>query len=120
MKKLAHLCYDRRWMVLGAWVLLLVGLTVISMAVAGKYRTDFELPGSESQEALDLLEERGVADRNGIRTQSGHRSEDGFAAPAVKARMEEFYRQIQTEIDGGSISSPFEPENDFQVGEDGK
>jgi RND superfamily putative drug exporter len=120
MKKLAHLCYDRRWMVLGAWILLLVGLTVISMAVAGKYRTDFELPGSESQEALDLLEERGVADRTGISTQIVHRSEDGFDAPAVKARMEEFYRQIQTEIDGVSISSPFDPENDFQVGEDGK
>ena len=120
MKKLAHLCYDRRWFVLGAWVVLLVGLTFISMAVAGKYRTDFELPGSESQEALDLLEERGVADRTGISTQIVHRSEDGFDAPAVKARMEQFYAQIQDEIEGVSISSPFDPANDFQVGEDGK
>ena len=120
MRSLAAFSYSKRWLVLGAWVVLLVSLTIISSVVAGKYRTDFELPGSESQAALDLLEERGVSDRTGISGQIVHRSDEGYDAPAVKARMEQFYADVQAAVDGVSISSPFDPANSFQVGEDGK
>jgi putative drug exporter of the RND superfamily len=119
MRTLAAFCYSKRWLVLGVWVVLLVVLTVASAAVGAGYRTDFELPGSESQEALDLLEERGVADRTGVSAQIVHRSEAGYDDPAVRARMEQFYADILAEIDGASISSPFDPANSFQVSEDG-
>jgi RND superfamily putative drug exporter len=54
MRGLAELCYRRRWFVVGGWVLLLVGLWMLSSAFGGKFRTEFELPDSESARALEL------------------------------------------------------------------
>ena len=120
MRKLAALSYSKRWLVLGTWVVLLVLLTVISSVVSSPYKTDFELPGSESQAALDLLKERGVADRTGISTQIVFRSDAGYDDPAVKARMEQFFADVQAQVTDVSLNSPYDPANAFQVGEDGK
>ncbi|MEX0750023.1 MAG: hypothetical protein WD359_04365, partial [Dehalococcoidia bacterium] len=66
MKSLAEFSYRHRWLVLLAWVALLVGAFALSFAFGGEFKTEFKLPGSESQEALDLLEERGVNERTGF------------------------------------------------------
>ena len=58
MKKLANFCYSRRRLVVLAWAAILVVLLGLSAAFAGEYKTEFKLPGSESQEALDLLQGR--------------------------------------------------------------
>ena len=60
MKGLASFCYRKRRYVIVAWILLLVGLSAISAAFAGQFRTEFELPDSESARALDLMQERGA------------------------------------------------------------
>ncbi len=120
MRSLAAFSYSKRWYVLGGWIVLLVLLTVISSAVGGEYRTDFKLPGSESQAALDLLEARGAADRTGISTQIVFRSDAGYDDPAVKARMEEFFTDVQAAVPDVSLNSPYDPANAFQVGQDGK
>src|SRR3970282_2128265 len=95
-----------RWFVLVAWIVFLVLLWGIASAAGGKYRTDFELPGSESQDALDLLEERGAADRTGISTQIVFRAEQGLDDPAVRATMEKFFADISGQIENVSIASP--------------
>ena len=56
MKNLARFCYTRRRLVLVAWIVVLVGLFALSGAIGGEYKTEFKLPGSESQAAVDLLE----------------------------------------------------------------
>lgn len=56
--RLGHLCVRRRRWVLAAWVVLLVGIGVASVALGGETTDEFTLPGTESQEAFDLLEER--------------------------------------------------------------
>lgn len=56
--RLAHLCVRRRRWVLALWVALLVGLGIASAALGGETTDEFTLPGTESQEAFDLLEER--------------------------------------------------------------
>ena len=118
MRRLAAFSYTKRWYVLGGWIVLLVLLTVVSAIVAGKYRTDFELPGSESQHALDLLKERGAADRTGISTQLVFKSAAGYDDPAVKARMEQFFSDIQAQVPDVSLNSPYDPANAFQVSAD--
>ena len=55
MKAIAEFCYRRRWYVVGGWILLLVGLFPLSRAIGDEYRTEFELPDSESAQAIDLL-----------------------------------------------------------------
>ncbi|HEX7132772.1 MAG TPA: MMPL family transporter [Iamia sp.] len=47
----------RRW-VLGAWLALLIGVSGLSGALGGETSDAFTIPGTESQKAMDLLEER--------------------------------------------------------------
>ena len=88
MRALAEFCYRRRRLVLAGWVVFLVGIFALSFAFAGKYKTEFRLPGSESQHAVDLLEERGVGERTGFFGQVVFRAEQGVDDPEVRAAME--------------------------------
>ena len=56
LASLARACVRHRWIVIGAWVALLVVINGIAGAVGPDYRTDFVLPDSESKEVQDLLE----------------------------------------------------------------
>jgi RND superfamily putative drug exporter len=120
MRRSAEICYDRRRYVLLGWLLLLVGLWVISSAVAGKYGSDFSLPGSESQQASDLLEARGSDERGGGSFQVVFHADQGIAEPAVRQRMEQFLADIAANVDEVEIGSPYEPENAYQVSKDGR
>ena len=56
LARLARACVRHRWMVIGAWVALLVVVNAVSGAVGPDYRTDFTLPASETKEVQELLE----------------------------------------------------------------
>lgn len=45
-------------MVVASWLALLIGLITLNGAAGGRYQSDFKLPGSDSQAALNLLEAR--------------------------------------------------------------
>jgi RND superfamily putative drug exporter len=62
MQSLALFCYRRRWWVLALWIALAVGLGVGAAAAGNSYSEDFDLPGAESIQALELLQERSPAD----------------------------------------------------------
>jgi RND superfamily putative drug exporter len=120
VRRLAETCYGRRrWVVVG-WLALLAGLWLTSSAVAGKYGSDFKLPGSESQRASDLLETRGLSERGGGSFQVVFRADNGIDDPAVRQRMEQFFSEITTTVDGVEISDPYEPANSYQVNGDGR
>lgn len=44
-----------------AWLVVVIGLTVASGMLAGEAGDDYSLPGSESQEALELLADAGFS-----------------------------------------------------------
>jgi RND superfamily putative drug exporter len=54
---LGRLCVRRRWPVLGACLLVIVGLGVFANAVGTRTTDDFSLPGTGSQRAQDVLTE---------------------------------------------------------------
>jgi RND superfamily putative drug exporter len=120
MRKLAEFCYTRRRLVLAAWVVLLVGVYVLSAAFAGKFRTDFKLPGSESQAALDLLKERGVASRTGFSGQVVFEAAQGVDDPAVKQAMQSLFAKIESGVPDTQVVSPYDPANAYQVSPDRK
>src|SRR5258705_12378071 len=55
LARLAAWCYRRRWRVLIAWIVLLVGVNVLAQTVGGDLLKTFNLPGTESQRAYDAL-----------------------------------------------------------------
>src|SRR5215213_5486494 len=120
MRSLAEFCYRRRRYVVGGWILFLVGLFAISSAVGGEYRTEFELPDSESAQAIDLLEARGVTERTGFPGQIVVRAEQGVDDAAVRQTMEGFFAQVQEALEGELITSPYDPQYAYQISQDGK
>jgi RND superfamily putative drug exporter len=56
LARLADLAYRRRGRMVVAWVAVLATVVAIVPNVAGDYATDFSFPGTESQEAADLIE----------------------------------------------------------------
>ena len=86
MQRLARSCYRHRRIVLGGWVVLLVGLMVLASTAGGVFKVDFSLPGSESERAFDILEERGFGDRTGEQGQIVFSDATGGRRPAGRRR----------------------------------
>ena len=63
---LGMICARRSWAVIGAWVLLAVGVGGLVAAYGTETSNDLELPGTESQQVQDLLRERFPPQQNGV------------------------------------------------------
>jgi RND superfamily putative drug exporter len=120
MRGIAQFCYRRRRYVLAAWLLALVGVFALSTAVKGEFSTEFKLPGSESQEAIDLLEASGANTRTGIQGQVVFESENGVTDPAVQEAIESLLADIEASVPEVEVVSPYLPENSHQVAESGR
>jgi putative drug exporter of the RND superfamily len=120
-QRLARTCYRRRWSVVAAWVVLLIGLSVVNSAAAGTFRDEFAIPGSESQDAFDLLEDRGFESVSGFQGQIVVRADgpDGVRSPEVRQYVEGLFDEIESSVPDTSIASPFTDEGARQVSDDG-
>ena len=58
MRKLAAWCHDRRRTVIGLWVAAFIALAALWGTAAGEFVNNFNLPGTESQRAYDLLRDK--------------------------------------------------------------
>ena len=56
LERLGRFASRHRWWVVGVWVLLLLGLTLVNRQVGGSFVNDYTVPGSESSSGLDVLE----------------------------------------------------------------
>jgi RND superfamily putative drug exporter len=118
LKRLARACYHRRWSVLGLWVVVLVGLVTLNSTVGGKFLDRFELPGSDSQQAFDLLEEHGFDTRAGASGQVVFQADD-VRDPQVRPGMEALFAKVERAVAPGDVVSPYSPEGARQINGDG-
>ncbi|MGY1832841.1 MMPL family transporter [Geodermatophilus sp. SYSU D01180] len=58
LDRLGRWCARRHWAVVVAWGVVLAGVLVSASLWSGVYDNDYTVPGSESAEGLDVLEER--------------------------------------------------------------
>ena len=58
MRRIAQWCHDRHRLVIAIWIAALLGVGGLAVASGGGFVDNFSLPGSESQKALDLLEDK--------------------------------------------------------------
>jgi RND superfamily putative drug exporter len=78
VKNYALFMVRRRWYVLGAWVLLLILMSIVAKAAGGAdYRDVFKLPGTETQTVSDLLKKAHLNNQNGIDGLVVLKSKDG-------------------------------------------
>jgi RND superfamily putative drug exporter len=102
-----------------AWVVVLVGLSALAAFAGGASRTEFTLPGSEAQEAVELLREHGFTERTGDSGQAVFEAEQGIENEEVRAAIESFLADVEREVEGVSTVSPYSDEGRNQVAEGG-
>jgi putative drug exporter of the RND superfamily len=118
LQRLARTCYRRRRLVLVSWVVVLVGLVALNSAFGGKFLDDFALPGSDSQDAVDMLEEHGFEARTGFSGQIVFQADD-VRDPAVQQGMEQLFSEVEDAVAPGEVISPYTPEGARNVNADG-
>jgi putative drug exporter of the RND superfamily len=119
LRRLASFCYRRRWRVLIAWVIVLVGVNVLAQTAGGTLLKTFSLPGSESQRAFDALGRN--FGRKGDTGDFVFKVHGGgtVTSPAVKAAVAPVMAELAKQPHVVSVSSPYAPENARFISHDG-
>jgi RND superfamily putative drug exporter len=120
LKRIARICYRRRWRVLAAWVVFLVGVSVVSSAAGGVFRNEFSLSGSESKQAQTFLEDRGFSERAGYTGHVVYTADHGVADPAVRQAMEQLFARIERTVPRTQVVSPYSQEGARQISRNGR
>jgi len=104
--RLGHLAVRRRWAVLLTWLAVLVGVGAWSVAAGGQTSEKLTLPGTESQDAYDMLAERFPA-QSGSSTQVVFAVDDegGLTTADAQAVIAETVAAIGA-VDGVSAAVP--------------
>jgi len=110
LQRFARTCYRRRRRVMAGWVLLVVALVSLNGAAGGEFLDEFSLPGTESQEAVDLLEAHGFTDRGGFGGQIVFQADAGVDDAGVQSAMEALFARFEAEIPDVEVVSPYPPE----------
>jgi len=115
MRGLARWCIVHRRRVVVAWIAGAVLITVVSHAVGPSYVTSFGLPGTQSQQALDLL-------KHDFKAQSGdadavvfHVSRGTVESPAVRSAMTRLLGGLSALPHVAGVVSPYGPGGSVQV-----
>ncbi len=62
----ARACATHPWRVVAGWVGIFIGLIVLVGTVGGNLRDEFEIPGSDTQKATDLIEAEFPSEQGGV------------------------------------------------------
>jgi RND superfamily putative drug exporter len=58
LHRLGGWAFEHRWRVVGMWAMVLVAVVAAAAAFGGKTNDKFSVPGTESQQAQELLEQK--------------------------------------------------------------
>jgi RND superfamily putative drug exporter len=84
---IARWCFRHRYAVLAIWVVMLAALAVTSRTWGTAYDAGLSLPGSDSDQAQQLLRAGGLAGQSGGNTIVVHRRDGTVTDPAFRARF---------------------------------
>jgi RND superfamily putative drug exporter len=108
--RLGEWSHDRRRLVVGLWVVVLVVGNMVAGAVGDAYRQDFSLDGFESTDGFTLVEES-FDDGSGSpqSAQIVFRADQGVNDPTVREAMEGLFSEVAEIEDVTSVQSPYAP-----------
>ncbi|MCB0960586.1 MAG: MMPL family transporter [Acidimicrobiales bacterium] len=111
--RLGRATVRRRWLVLGLWLVALVGIGIVGRALGGEVVDDFSVPGTEAQAGRDLLAD--TLPDEGARAQVVLRAPEGttLADDDIAAQVADYLALVAeqprvTEV-GALTPSPVEP-----------
>src|SRR5262249_27239012 len=120
MSAIARWCFRHRFVVIAAWVVVLIGLGVLGQAVKSNYDNSFSLPGTGSATAQQLLARAFPSQAGDADTIVWQVSTGTVRDRAVVARMTGGLNPIATMPEGGAVVSPYGPHGAGQISRDSR
>jgi RND superfamily putative drug exporter len=122
----AQACANHPWRVVAGWVGIVVLLVVLVGTVGGSLRDEFEIPGSDTQRAVDLIESEFSSEQGGVlnvvfAAPEGQRLD----TPERKAAIEQALARLRSQEfkptqDRAGLESVGDPFKDDTVSDDGR
>ncbi|MGH3092463.1 MAG: MMPL family transporter, partial [Gaiellaceae bacterium] len=119
-------CATHPWRVVFGWIGIVVLLVVLVGAVGGDLKDEFEIPGSDTQKATDLIESEFASEQGGVlnlvfATPEGEQLD----TPERRAAIEDAIAQLETPEfapteDEAGIDSVGDPFSEDTVSDDGR
>jgi RND superfamily putative drug exporter len=119
LNRLARACVHHRRLVVALWVAVLVGLSAAAGTVGGVFEDDFELPGTESHDAVELLTERGFPTQAGAQATLVVHDVGGVVATETRTAFDALLADIAAQVDAVRVSGPFGDGAGHQISTDG-
>ena len=117
--RLGPWCHDRRKLVLGVWLAVLVLGNVIAGSIGGAFRDEFNLPDVESKTGNDILEQRFEGQGTGITGTIVFRAEQGVDDPEVQEAMQALFDDVAQIADVKQVQSPYDESGDRLISSEG-
>jgi putative drug exporter of the RND superfamily len=112
-------CYDRRKLVLGLWLGVLVFGFAVSGAAGNAFRDEFNLPDVESKTGFDILDDNFGGQGTGAVGTIVFRADQGVEDPEVEAAMQALFDKAAQLDDVTSVESPYSGEGAQQIASEG-
>jgi len=120
MSTLARWSFRHKFVVIAAWVLLLVGLSALSQAVKSDYNDSFSLPGTGSTTAQDLLAKAVPAQAGDSDTIVWQVSGGTVRNAAIAGRMSAMLKDVAGMPEVAAVVSPYGPHGARQISANGQ
>ena len=105
--RLGPWCHDRRWLVLGSWIVALIVVNIVAGFVGNAFRDEFNLPDVESRTGFDILDEAFGGQGTGFTGTIVFQSDGGVDDPEVQAAMEGLFAEVAALDDVTRVESPY-------------
>ncbi|HSS43515.1 MAG TPA: MMPL family transporter [Solirubrobacterales bacterium] len=119
MRRFATWTTGHRKTVIIGWIVALVGFGMLAGSVGSDFSEEFQLPDSDSKQALDLLEERFPA-QSGEAAQIVFKANQGVESPAVERKMDGVFTKVEGFPHVSEVASPYKGGGAAAVSDDGK
>src|ERR687891_1568985 len=119
-------CATHPWRVVVAWLGIIVALVVLVGAIGGDLKDEFEIPGSDTQKATDLIESEFASEQGGVLNLVFAAPEgQQLDTPERRAAIEDAIAELQTPAfapteDEAGIDSGGDPFDENTFSDDGR
>jgi len=117
---LGRFCVRARWFVLAAWIVVVSALVVVSFSAGSQASDNLSLPGTGSQQATDLLNDRFPTQANGTSPIVVSTDTGTLTSGANKHAIEDAVDVAKKSDLVGTVVSPFSQQGAGQISKDGK